>query len=116
MITREQSLYAERRFGVTLATWLDAEDMDPAAAALARAVGAGLRRAMEMRSGLRRALRQHADDIAATREMLESGREITEDLPHRVAVADALKAIADLETTLEPVVAALYQAWDEPHP
>lgn len=116
MITRDQATYAELRYGVVLPTWLDVEDMDPATAALARAVAAGLRRVMDMRNRLRRALYEHAADIEAAREMLDSGAEISEDLHERTSVAAALKAIANLEQILEPVVVALHDALDEPHP
>lgn len=115
MITKDQALYVDRRYGITLPTWLDAQGMDTATAALTRAVCAGLRRAMQMRTGLRVLLRQHAEDVASARALLESGVEIEEDFPARMSVADALKAIADLEQTLGPVIQALHEATNETH-
>jgi hypothetical protein len=115
MISRMQAEYAERRYCVKLPTWLDANDMGPGTPALARAVAAGLQQGIQMRSGVAALIRLHQKMLADAVELL-AAREVTEDLDDRTSVPRALKALAEHEERLAPLVQALYEATDVPHP
>lgn len=116
MITKEQAAFAERRYGLKLPTWLDAQDMDVSTAALARAVARRLRDVMDKRNGLRRLVAKHRADADYLLAILNRGETITETLDERMSMREAAERLADAEEQLEPLVLALYEATDEPHP
>lgn len=115
MITKAQAEYAEQRYGVKLPTWLDANDMAPGIPALARAVAGSLQRGMRLRRTAAVLLKEHQRLIVDAAALLD-GRKITENLDEPRSLAGALRALADHEELLAPLVQALYEATDEPHP
>jgi hypothetical protein len=116
MITRDQATYAELRFGVVLPTWLDAQDLDPATAALARVLAKELRQCMAQRDGLRRLVQKHRADADYLLALLTRGEAFQETLPHRPSMREAAERLALREDTLQALVLAFHEATSEPHP
>lgn len=116
MITKEQAAFAERRYGLKLPTWLDAQDLDTATAALARAVSRRLREVMDKRVDLLALVKQHAADGEFLLGFLRLPKEISATLAERTSLREAAERLADAEEQLEPLVLALCEATDEPHP
>lgn len=116
MITKEQAAFVKLRYGVDLPTWLDAQDMDVPTAALGRAVAQRLRQVMNGRSTLRALIRGHRADADYLLAALNRGEEIAETLHERMGMREAAERLADAEEQLTPLIQALYEATDEPHP
>jgi hypothetical protein len=114
MISKMQAEYAQHRYAVQLPTWLDANDMGCGIPALARAVAAGLQQGIQMRAGVASLIRLHQKTLAEAAELL-AAREVTEDPDERKSVPSALRALAEHEERLAPLVQALHEATDEPH-
>jgi hypothetical protein len=116
VISKDQAAFAEMRYGLKLPTYLDAEDVDPPTAALGRAVARRLADVMTRRIGLRKLVAKHRADADFLLAHLNRGEAISETLDERMSMREAAERLADAEEQLEPLVVALYEATDEPHP
>lgn len=116
MITKDQAAFALIRYGVQLPTWLDAKDVDPATAALGRAVARRLQDVMTKRTGLRKLINKHRADADYLLGILTRGEVFTETLDERMSMREATERLADAEDQLATLVLALHEATDEPHP